>query len=43
MLIVKERSKLELENDLSKKLEFSTDLSQNYTKHSSTVALPWQQ
>ena len=43
MLITKRKPKLKLENDLSKKLQFSTDFSQNYTKHSSTIALPWQQ
>ena len=40
MLITKRRPELKLGNDLSKKLQFS---SQNYTKNSSTVALPWQQ
>ena len=43
MLITKRRPKLKLENDLSKKMQFSTDFSQNYTKRSSTIALPWQQ
>ena len=43
MLIAKRRPKLKLENDLSKKLQFSTDFSQNYTNHSSTIALLWQQ
>ena len=43
MLITKRKSKLKLENDLSKKLQFSIDFSENYTKHSSTIALPWQQ
>ena len=43
MLITKRRPKLKLENNLSKKLQFSTDFSQNYTKHSSTIALPWKQ
>ena len=43
MLIIKRQPKLKLENDLSKKLQFSTDFSQNYNKHSSTIALPWQQ
>ena len=43
MLITKSKSKLKLENDLSKKLQFSTDFSQNFTKHSSTIVLPWQQ
>ena len=39
MLITKRRPKLKLENVLSKKLQFSTDFSQNYTKYSS-AALP---
>ena len=43
MLITKIKSKLKLENDLSKKLQFSTDFSQNFTEHPSTIALPWQQ
>ena len=43
MLITKRGPKLKLENDLSKKIHFSTDFSQNYTIHSSTIALPWQQ
>ena len=43
MLIAKRKSKLKLENDLSKKLQFSTDFSQNHNKYSSTIALPWQQ
>ena len=43
MLITKRKLKLKLENDLSKKLQFSTDFGQNYTKHSSTIVLPWQQ
>ena len=43
MLITKRRPKLKLGNVLSKKLQFSTDFSQHYTKHSSTIALPWQQ
>ena len=42
MLITKRRPKLKLESDLSKKLQFSTDFSQNYTKHSSRIALLWQ-
>ena len=42
MLITKRRPRLTLEDDLSKKLQFSNDFSQNYTKHSSTIALPWQ-
>ena len=44
MLITKRRPKLKLENVLSKtSLQISTDFSQNYTKHSSTIVLPWQQ
>ena len=43
MLITKTEPKLKLENDLRKKLQFSTDFSQNFTKHPSTIALPWQQ
>ena len=43
MLIIKSKPKLKLENDLSKKLKFSTDFSQNFTEHLSTIALPWQQ
>ena len=43
MLITKRKPKLKLENDLGKKLQFSNDFSQNYTKHSSTIALPWRQ
>ena len=43
MLITKRRPKLKLENDLNKNLQFSTDFNQNYTKHPSTIALPWQQ
>ena len=39
MLITKIKCKLKLEKDWSKKLQFSTDFSQNF----STVALPWQQ
>ena len=34
MLITKRRPKLKLENDLSKKLQFSTKFSQNCTNHS---------
>ena len=47
MQITKRKPNLKLENDLSKKLQFSTDFSQNYTKHSSTIAamvavdVPW--
>ena len=43
MLITKSKPKLKLENDLSKKLQFSTDFSQNSTKHPLTIALRWQQ
>ena len=44
MLITKRRPKSILESDLSKKkMQFYTDFSQNYTMHSSTIALPWQQ
>ena len=41
MLITKSKPNLKLENDLSKKLQFSTDFSQNFTEHPSTIALPW--
>ena len=43
MLITKRKPKLRLGNDLSKKMQFSTDFSQNFTEHPSTIALPWQQ
>ena len=43
MLIIKSKPKLKLENDLSKKLQFSIDFSQYFTEHSSTIALLWQQ
>ena len=43
MLIIKSKPKLKLENDLSKKLQFSTNFSQNFTEHPLTIALPWQQ
>ena len=43
MLITKSKPKFKLENDLSKKLQFSTDFSQNFTERPSTIALPWQQ
>ena len=43
MLITKSKPKLKSENDLSKKIQFSTDFSQNFTEHHSTIALPWQQ
>ena len=39
MLITKKRPKLKLE----KNLQFLTDFSQNYTKHSLTITLPLQQ
>ena len=42
MLITKRRPKLKLENVLRRKT-ISTDFSENYTKHPSTIALPWQQ
>ena len=43
MLITKSNPKLRLEDDLSRKMQFSTDFSQNFTYHPSTIALPWQQ
>ena len=43
MLTTKSKPKLKLENDLSKKLQLSTDFSQNFIEHPSTIALPWQQ
>ena len=43
MLFTKRRPKLKYVNNLSQKLQLSTDFSQNYTKHSSTIALPWKQ
>ena len=43
MLIAKSNTKLRLENDLSRKMQFSTDFSQNFTEHPSTIASPWQQ
>ena len=43
MLITKSKPKLKLENDLRKKLQFSTDFSQGFTQHPSTITLPWQQ
>ena len=43
MLITKSNTKLILENHLSRKMQFSTDFSQNFTEHPSTIALPWQQ
>ena len=43
MLITKRIPRLKLESDLRKNLQFSSDFSQNYIEHSSTIALPWQQ
>ena len=43
MLITRRRPKWKLENVLSKKVQFSTDFSQNYDKHSSTILLTWRQ
>ena len=43
MLITRSKPKLRLESDLSKKMQFSTDFSQNFTEHPSTIALLWQQ
>ena len=43
MLITKRNPKLRLENDLSRKMQFSTDFSQNFTEHPSIIVLPWQQ
>ena len=43
MLITKSNPKLRLENDLTRKMQFSTDFRQNFTEHPSTIALPWQQ
>ena len=40
MLITKSNPKLRLENDLSRKMQFSTDFSQYFTQHPSTIALP---
>ena len=42
MLVTKSNPKLRLENDLSRKMQFSTDFSQNFAEHASTIALPWQ-
>ena len=42
MLITKSNPKLRLENDLSRKMQFSTNFSQNFTEHPSTIALPWK-
>ena len=43
ILITKSKCKLKLENNYSKKLQFSTYFNQNFTEHPSTIALPWQQ
>ena len=43
MLITKSNPKRRLENELSRKLQFSTDFSQNFTEHPLTIALPRQQ
>ena len=43
MLITKSKPKLKLENDLSKKMQFSTDFSERFTEHPSTIGLPWKQ
>ena len=43
MLITKSKPNFKLENDLSKKLQFSTDFSKTFTERPSTIALPWQQ
>ena len=43
MLITKSNPKLRLENDLSRKMQFSTDFSPNFIENPSTIALPWQQ
>ena len=43
MLITKSNPKLRLEDDLSGKMQLSTDFSPNFTEHPSTIALPWQQ
>ena len=40
MLITKSEPELKLENDLSKKLQFSTDFNQNFTEYPSTIVLP---
>ena len=39
----KKRPKLKLEMISAKQLQVSTDFSPNYTMHSSTIVLPWQQ
>ena len=43
MLITNSNHKLRLEDDLSRKMQLSTDFSQTFTEHPSTIALPWQQ
>ena len=43
MLITKSNPKLRLENDLSRKMQFSTDFRQDFIEHPSTIALPWEQ
>ena len=43
MLITKSNPKLRLKNYLNRKMQFSTDFSQNLNEHPSTIALPWQQ
>ena len=43
MLITESNPKLRLEKDLSRKMQFSTDFSQNFPKHPSIIAFPWQQ
>ena len=43
MLNTKSNPKLRLDNNLSRKIHFSTDFSQSFTEHPSTIALPWQQ
>ena len=43
MLITKNNPKLRLENDMRRKIQFSTDFSQNFTEHLLTIALLWQQ
>ena len=43
MLITKSNPELKLDNNLSRKMQFSINFSQNFTEHSSTIELPWQQ
>ena len=40
MLITKCNPKLRLDNNLRRKMQFSTDFSQNFTEHA-TVDVPW--